>query len=280
MTRTITDYIFGLTDVSKSVLIELMTALVSYREALVLVGGWVPYFLLERYKKEDNPFRHVGSIDLDIAIDPAIIDSERYATIVEIIDQRGYEPRTDRKGNVIDFSFNRILSIDGEEYVISVDFLTAQVKGHRHREVQQDLRARTMRGCSLVFKHFFEYELKGKLPEDGEISSKIKIADIVGCIATKGIALGERYKEKDAYDIYSVIANYKNGPKDVAREIFPFKEDELVREGLKNIETKFDKITGEGPSWVARFLNPSSNEEKERIMADAFMNVNELIKSI
>jgi hypothetical protein len=216
MIRTITDYTFRLTDASKSVLLELMTALISYREALVLVGGWVPYFLLERYKKEDNSFEHVGSIDLNIAIDPAIIDSERYATIVEIIEQRGYEPRTDRKGDVIDFSFNRILPIDGEEYVISVDFLTTQFEGHRHREVQQDLRARTMRGCSLVFKHYFEHEIKGKLPENGEIANKIKIADIGGCIATKGIALGERYKEKDAYDIYSVIANYKDGPKDVA----------------------------------------------------------------
>jgi hypothetical protein len=54
----------------------------------------------------------------------------------------------------------------------------------------------------------------------------------------------------------------------------------FVKEGLENIEAKFDKITGVGPSWVARFLNPSSNGEKERIMADAFMNVNELIKSI
>jgi hypothetical protein len=279
MPRTITDYTANLTKISKSALIELMTALFSYREALVLIGGWVPYFLLEKYKKGDNPFEHVGSIDLDIAIDPTIIDSKRYATIVEIIGGRGYEPRKDRMGNVIEFSFSKSFVSD-IEYTISVDFMTPNFEGHRHREVQQDLHARTMRGCSLVFEHFLEYEIAGALPSNGETSVTIKIADIVGCIATKGIALGERYKEKDAYDIYAVIANYKDGPRDVAREMMPFMGDELVKEGLDNIKIKFSNVSAEGPAWVASFLNPSSNEEKERIMADAFMNVNELIKTL
>ncbi len=81
-----------------------------------------------------------------------------------------------------------------------------------------------MRGCSVVvvFEHSFEHEIMGILPDNGETSIKMKIADIVGCITTKGIALGERYKEKDAYDIYSVVANYKDGPRDVAKEIVPF----------------------------------------------------------
>ena len=282
MPRTGIDYTFGITEASKSALLELMTALGSYRNALVLVGGWVPYFLLGRYKRHDNSFEHVGSVDLDIAIDPSIIDSEQYATIVEIIQQRGYEPRTDRMGNVIEFSFTRtILSpVDQEEYEITVDFLSAQIEGHRHRQVQPDLRARTMRGCSLVFEHYFEHEITGILPENGKTTNKIKIADIVGCIATKGIALGERYKEKDAYDIYSVVANYKEGPKDVAKEIVPFVENVFVKEGLDNIKKKFNKLQGEGPIWVATFLNPTSKEEMERIMADAFMNVDELIREI
>jgi len=137
-----------------------------------------------------------------------------------------------------------------------------------------------MRGCSLVFEHYFEHEITGILPENGKTTNKIKIADIVGCIATKGIALGERYKEKDAYDIYSVVANYKEGPKDVAKEIVPFVENVFVKEGLDNIKKKFNTLQGEGPTWVATFLNPTSKEEMERIMADAFMNVDELIREI
>jgi len=282
MTRTFADYTFGIIEASKSVLIELMTALRSYREALVLVGGWVPYFLLEKYKRKSNPFEHVGSIDLDIAVNPAIIDSEVYATIVEIIEEREYVPRRGRNGNVINYSFERriISPANGKEYNISVDFLSTQVERHRHRRVQPDLRARTMRGCSVVFEHSFEHEIMGILPDNGETSVKMKIADIVGCITTKGIALGERYKEKDAYDIYSVVANYKDGPRDVAKEIIPFVKDNFINEGVDSIKNKFNNLKGEGPAWVANFLNPSSTEEKERIIADAFMNVNELISAI
>lgn len=282
MPRTIAEYTFGITEASKSVLLELMTALRSYRGALVLVGGWVPYFLLEKYKRKDDPFEHIGSIDLDIAIDPAIIDSEEYATIVEIIEARGYVPKRDRNGNVIDFSFERriIAPADGKEYTLSVDFLSTEVNRHRHRQVQHDLRARTMRGCSVVFEHYFEHEIRGILPDNGETSTKMKIADIVGCITTKGIALGERYKEKDAYDIYAVVAHYKDGPKDVAEEIVSFVEDEFINEGVDSIKNKFSKLTGEGPTWVANFLNPSDNEMKQRVMADAFMYVNTLIEEI
>ncbi len=37
-------------------------------------------------------FVHVGSIDIDLVVDPAIIDIERYATIVEALLDRGWEP--------------------------------------------------------------------------------------------------------------------------------------------------------------------------------------------
>jgi len=44
---TITDYTPELTNISKSVLLELMTTLKSYSNAFVLIGGWAPYFILE-----------------------------------------------------------------------------------------------------------------------------------------------------------------------------------------------------------------------------------------
>ncbi|MCS4542115.1 MAG: hypothetical protein HY929_07350 [Euryarchaeota archaeon] len=223
------------------------------------------------------------SIDIDIAVNPDIVDSVAYATIVEIIKDRGYVPRKDRLGNIIPYSFDRkiISPADNKEYNISVDFLSIQFeRERRHKQVQRDLLARTMRGCDIAFEHYLEYELIGILPGDGETLVGIKIADVVGCITTKGFALKERYKEKDAYDVYSITANYKGGPEDVAAEIAPYVDDKLIAEGIDNVRSKFSSITAEGPTWVANFLNPSGKEEKERIIADAFMNVNELIRII
>ena len=48
-------------EAAKSVLIELMQILGEYREQMVLIGGWVPFFLF-------GP-GHVGSTDVDIALD-------------------------------------------------------------------------------------------------------------------------------------------------------------------------------------------------------------------
>lgn len=47
---------------SLSALLELQLALRSYRESLVLVGGWAPYFLLNEYGKGE--FHHLMFCDL------------------------------------------------------------------------------------------------------------------------------------------------------------------------------------------------------------------------
>jgi hypothetical protein len=52
----------GIARLSLSVYLELMTVLGAYREALVLVGGWAPHFILEQFGRKDTDFRHVGSI--------------------------------------------------------------------------------------------------------------------------------------------------------------------------------------------------------------------------
>ncbi|GFP20494.1 hypothetical protein HKBW3S03_01997 [Candidatus Hakubella thermalkaliphila] len=92
MPRLSGDYELEVTEASKSVLVELMTILKSYADALVLIGGWAPYFLLEKHKSPTSDFRHVGSVDIDLVIDPQIIDEERYATITKMLLDRGYRP--------------------------------------------------------------------------------------------------------------------------------------------------------------------------------------------
>jgi len=60
-------------EAAKSVLLELIQILGEYREQMVLIGGWVPFFLFGE--------RHTGSIDIDIAFDRKEITDEVYNTI-------------------------------------------------------------------------------------------------------------------------------------------------------------------------------------------------------
>jgi hypothetical protein len=95
----------------------------------------------------------------------------------------------------------------------------------------------------------------------------------------KGIVLGERYKEKDAYDIYYLITYFKNGPVDVAKEINPYINNDLVTEAITTIKKDFDSREASGPSWVASFLN-EGGDKRERRITDVYMNINEFLKNL
>jgi hypothetical protein len=67
------DYTAEAVKAAKSVLIELMHLLGEYRDNIVLIGGWVPEFLIPQ---ETRP--HVGSMDIDLALNHLKIQEEGY----------------------------------------------------------------------------------------------------------------------------------------------------------------------------------------------------------
>ncbi len=245
-------------NLSQSVLLELMTILGRYRQALYLVGGWAPYYLLKQFQKPSDPFEHVGSIDIDLAVDFNTISKDQYAGIVELLEKRGYRPRKDRRGLEIPFSFE----IVHKGLALTVDFLAGEYGGtakkHRHQKVQEDFLARKARGADLLPDHHVLIQLDGYLPEGSHQKCELRMADLVSILAMKGITISERYKEKDAYDIYSLIAHYKEGAISCFEEISPFLKEGLVREGLQSILEKFANEDSVGPAWSARFIEPNN----------------------
>jgi hypothetical protein len=259
--RTTRDYEDDVTAASRVGLAELMTALGTYRDALVLIGGWAPYLILETFGEPgafqegasqadafQTQFVHVGSIDIDLVVDPAIIDIERYATIVEALLARGWEPVG---GSLFQFEKAIPSPRSGRAYPIRVDFLTprplaGEGRTHRHREVQRDLRARTLEGAEVAIAHWFWYELDALLPDGAAARTRLKVTDIVGSLALKGIAIGDRYAEKDAYDIYTVCAHCAGGPCAVADALRPFLAETPVRRGLDAIAEKFRALRPRG----------------------------------
>jgi len=269
-------------DASLAVMLELWTILGAYQEAMVLVGGWAPYFILQEFGAADDGFRHVGSIDIDVALDPSSIDIQEYETIAKLIGVRGYVPRTDRSGHAIPFSFLREVESAGR-YAIAVDFLGPEYggtgKSRRHQRVQPDLLARKARGTEIAFVSSFTKVLAGTLPDGGTTSRSIRIADIVGSLTMKAMALGSRYKEKDAYDIYALIARFGDGPADVAARIKPSLNRGLVAEAVTIIDKAFASITETGPTWVADFLEPPG-DARGRVMADAYAQVRRFLDAL
>ena len=149
----------------------------------------------------------------------------------------------------------------------------------RHQPVQ-DARARKARGCDLVFESAAEITLTGSLPDGAMNELIVKVAAIGPFLAMKGMAIWERMKEKDAYDIYYCCKNYPGGVGTLAKTIKPLLKNNLAREGLGKIKAKFGTVNEIGPSWVADFLEVPDSEERARIQREAFEFTNALMDKL
>lgn len=266
----------NIANISLSHLLELMRTLRSYKEGLVVVGGWVPYLLLKQFQHPESTFTHVGSKDIDIAVNPDIINKTQYASLVTLLTGRGYVPNPDSE-----FSYIKKITTPTGEDIIQVDFLAPEYggrgKSHRDQKLKDDFLARKARGADIVFDKPISFTLTGTLPNQAETSETFYIANIVGILTMKGYVLGQRYKEKDAYDIYSLVMHYKNGAESIAEEMRPHLGNGLVQEALQTIKTNFASTTSEGPTFVADFLNETGDARTAR-QAEAYAGVRRLLE--
>ena len=126
------DYSEELVKAARSVLLELVHLLGGYWEHIVLVGGWVPDILLN---SKESP--HIGSIDVDLALNHLKLKDEGYKSIQELLKGRGY-----RQGKQ-PFIFYRTVTIEGNDVSVQVDLLSGEYQGtaksHRHQRIQGEV---------------------------------------------------------------------------------------------------------------------------------------------
>jgi len=246
----------------------------------VLVGGWVPYFLYGEIKAEEE--EHVGSLDVDLALNFLLIPEQDYQTITDILEERGYKNRKDRRGNIIHASYERtFIDRNNNEHTIQVDFLASEYGGSsrnkRHQRIH-DMLARKGRGIDLVFESCVERELEANMPNGARTKIKLKVANLYSIIATKGFAFNERGSEKDAYDIYWLFKNHPKGEAGVIKELSRQTNNKLFIQALNLIKESFKNLDSLGPVAVANFFEPSEAEEREIIQRDSYETINRIMK--
>jgi predicted nucleotidyltransferase len=258
-----------------SVLLEIMTVLGEFRDNIVIVGGNVPSLLLPLAEE-----KHSGTLDIDLALDSNHISDDTYKTITKTLSARGYYQK---KAEQL-FIFHRdIADRYGRKITVEIDLLAPEYggtgKSRRHQKVQ-DAMARKTRGCDLVFESAVRVNLAGTLPNGAKNEVTARVASIGPFLVMKGMALWERMKEKDAYDIYYCCRNYPGGLDALMRDIRPLISSELAKEGLEKIKTKFASVDGIGPTAVADFLEIIDQEEKDRVKREAFELVDALMNGL
>jgi hypothetical protein len=185
---------------------------------------------------------------------------------------RGYEedPRQP-------FIFHRTVVVNGNAIKVEVDFLAGEYEGtgrkHRTQHVQEG-RARKARGCDLAFDLYIETEIEGELPEGGKDQARVRVSSAVAFLVMKGMALHDRVKEKDAWDICFTVTNYPGGLDLLAEEFRPHLGNRLVQEGLQKIARKFASPEHTGPRFVADFEDIRDRDARAVRTRDAFERVN------
>lgn len=248
----------------RSVLIEVLTVLGKYRNRVAVVGGWVPELIIPGQG-------HMGSLDVDLALDPAQFPPHVYETIRNDLLAAGYMP-TD-----IPNRFER--EVPGHPTPVRIDLLCGEYVGAGQdstHEVIQGMAVWKARGLDLASWFHTKIRISGTLPDGGRNEVDVIVPTIPAFLCMKGILLADRKKEKDAYDVYFCVSNFPGGLTALAAEFSSMRSNDLVQEGLGILRAKFSTLEDMGPVWAAR-VAVETGANKEFATRDAFEQVNRLL---
>ncbi|OGQ57877.1 MAG: hypothetical protein A3J24_06025 [Deltaproteobacteria bacterium RIFCSPLOWO2_02_FULL_53_8] len=262
----------------KSVLVEIGQILGSYQGKFAIIGGAVPWLLLE-----NEEMRHVGTLDVDLSLDAEALGDGEYATLVESLRAHGYEQRADRRYFQL---VRQVPATDGGAAIdVVIDFLMPRdaVFEKNDPPLIAEFAVQKADGADLAL-HFSELvAIQAPMPGGGNNRVEIAVASIPALLAMKGHAIKRRYKNKDAYDIYYCVRNYPSGIEALAKLCMPIMERESGLTGYKYIAEKFDTQDGFGPTCVRKFVEETrllNERTPEQWQMDAFGQVNEWLRAL
>jgi hypothetical protein len=262
----------------KSVLVEIGQVLGSFKGKFAIVGGAVPWLLLE-----NDDMKHVGTLDVDIGLDAEALGDGEYANLIQELMAHGYAQRGDLK------KFQLVRQIEPEDggpsIDVIVDFLMpreAQVEKNKPVLID-DFAVIRADGADLALEFSEMVAIEGTMPGGGRNRVEIAVASIPAILAMKGFAIAGRHKQKDAYDIYYCVRNYPGGHKALANDCGPLLDHPSGKKGYSLIAEKFDSPDSYGPTSVRKFVEETDRLDErtaDQWQTDAFGQVNAFLKEL
>lgn len=255
---------------AQRVMLELWTILARFADAMTIVGGSAPPLLTG--DDPDDPY--VGTLDVDLVIDPIEVPDHVYRTIAELLRGRDYAQLDPP------FRWLRAVDLDGRTIDVEVDLLAPATPrtgpGRRHERIGGEPLARRTQGAELVRAGHVDREISGTLPDGRPNRVSVRVATPAAIVVLKGLAMGDRDKPKDAYDIDFLLRHA--GVDQIAEGIAEFKSVEPVRRALSVLAVKFATVDTIGPTSVALYRRAQlRSAEADELQALAFARVRRLL---
>lgn len=262
----------------KSVLVEIGQILGSFEGKFALIGGAVPWLLLNN---QEMP--HVGSIDVDLTLDAEALGDGEYVTLVDALKEHGYAQKPDLRR----FQLVRTVPAndDGPPIDVIVDFLMP-----RDAEIVKNnpplvpgFAVQRADGADLALRFYQLVAVDAPMPAGGRNTVEVAVCSIPALIAMKGHALRGRLKQKDAYDVYYSVRNYPGGIEALAEACKPLLEHESAKLGYQYVSEKFDTVDGFGPTCVRLFVEGTQimgERTPDQWQQDAFGQVDAWLRTL
>lgn len=272
------DYDDRTTEAVRKVLIEIGQILGSFRGKFAVVGGAVPWLLLNNAEMP-----HVGSLDVDLGLDAEALGDGEYATLVEALSGKGYEQRKELKRFQL---VRQVPATDGGPPIdIIVDFLMprdAEIVKNKPPLVD-NFAVQRADGAELALRFYELVAIDGTMPEGGKNRVEVAVCSIPALLAMKGHALHGRDKRKDSYDIYYCIRNFADGPDALAEACRPILAHASGEKGYRHIAEKFRTVEDYGPTCVRQFVEDTKvlgERSPDQWQQDAFGQINAWLKTL
>lgn len=276
--QSATQYDDRTTAAVKSVLVEIGQILGSFQGKYAVIGGAVPWLLLDNLEMP-----HVGTIDVDLSLDADALGDGEYVRLVQALMTNGYNQSNDLKKFQL---LRRIAATDGGNPIdIIVDFLMprdAEIDRNRP-PILDDFAVQRADWADLAI-HFNQLvAVRGSMPKGGTNKVEIAVCSIPALLAMKGHAVQRRYKQKDAYDIYYCVRNYPEGIGALAADCKAVLALPSGAAGFGFVNDKFDTPDGFGPTCVKNFVAESNilgERTADQWQLDAFGQVDEWLRAL
>jgi predicted nucleotidyltransferase len=259
---------------ARRVLVDLGQVLRSFEDCLVVVGGWVPDLLMEEAEEV-----HVGSIDVDLALDVEKLAGGRYAELLKaLLNTRRYRQSEEPFKLYADVD----LEDDQPPVRVDVDFLKspdARTKKNKPK-FTENFRPLDASGCSAAFEHPEVVVITGKMIKGKTNRVQFRVASIADFLIMKSYALAKRDKPKDAYDICFCLDNYPGGLEKLAANWKKRAESKDIIKAIRILKEKFETVDSYGTGQVVEFYNSAHEEERQRQARRAYELMQEFLKQV
>jgi Nucleotidyl transferase AbiEii toxin, Type IV TA system len=245
--RNETEYGKRQSEAARRVLIDVGQVLASFSDCLVVVGGWAPDLLFQ-----NGEGSHIGSMDVDLALDAARLQDGRYAELLQLLLNTGrYQMGTKAFQLVVDVDLQ-----DGERPVqVDLEFLAPNnvTLGKNHPKLLEGFRVLQVEAMNEAFRNPVTVTLDGRNVRGACNTVTLQVASMADFLVMKAHAIGLRDKPKDTYDLCFCLDRLVGDMESLAADWRDRMQQKNVAEAVKMLREKFTSVEAFGPQQLVEF---------------------------